>query len=483
VGDTMSESHQNFSFDVCYGNYEGGDEASFADFNGELNGGNYKVTWVELSASWCEPCWDAIPIIDNITAQWEDDENVAMVTVLDDIGQPYSCTQWGNAGTVGIPIILDDGSGYTIFNWFESQSAFPSNAFIDHTMTVHYKTNNIGTYIANLKIQEMIDDCDEAGLCNNVDMDSDGIENDVDNCPNDANTDQADLDEDGLGDVCDDCHNLNGDLNDDTILNILDIVSVVNMILSGGANSPDFNDCQKEDADMDNNSIVNILDVIQIINQIVGMSRVAELTDLNADVIFHQAGDDLVVSIESNSNIAGIEFALLGDYANTFDLKDNSHITVESSSINGITHMLAYSLFNQAFDSHTVEFTIKGAGYLNSEDIMVTVGSQNGDAFTLTLADEDGIYQNGPDTFTLSSVYPNPFNPSTEIEFTLPSDGYVRLSAYNVMGQEMSVIYDGFQSIGTHSYTWNASELPSGVYYIRLLSGNRVETTKAILMK
>ncbi len=483
VGNTMSENHQNMSFDVCYGNYEGGNEAAFADFNGALNGGNYKVTWVELSASWCEPCYDAIPIVDNITAQWEDDENVAMVTVLDDIGQPYSCNQWGNAGTVGIPIILDDGSGYTIFNWFESQSAFPSNAFIDHTMTVYYKTNNVGTYIANLKIQDMIDDCDEAGLCNNVDMDNDGIENDVDNCPNDANTDQIDTDEDGFGDICDDCHNLSGDLNDDTILNILDIVSVVNMILSGGANSPDFNDCEKSDADMDNNSIVNILDVIQIINQIVGMAREVAVSDLNADITFQQAGDDLVISIESNSDISGVEFALLGDYSNNFDLKDNSHISVESSIHEGITHMLAYSIFNQAFDSHTVEFTVKGAGYLSSEDVLVTIGSQNGDAFALILADEAGVYQNGPDTFSLSSVYPNPFNPSTEVSFTIPSDGFVRLSAYNVMGQEMSIIYDGFQSNGSHSYTWNASDLPSGVYYLRLVSGNQVETTKAILMK
>jgi len=276
---------------------------------------------------------------------------------------------------------------------------------------------------------------------------------------------------------------LSGDLNDDTILNILDIVSVVNMILSGGANSPDFNDCEKSDADMDNNSIVNILDVIQIINQIVGMAREVAVSDLNADITFQQAGDDLVISIESNSDISGVEFALLGDYSNNFDLKDNSHISVESSIHEGITHMLAYSIFNQAFDSHTVEFTVKGAGYLSSEDVLVTIGSQNGDAFALILADEAGVYQNGPDTFSLSSVYPNPFNPSTEVSFTIPSDGFVRLSAYNVMGQEMSIIYDGFQSNGSHSYTWNASDLPSGVYYLRLVSGNQVETTKAILMK
>ena len=48
---------------------------------------------------------------------------------------PYSCTQWGNVGAIGIPPIVDDGSGYTVFDWFENPSTpagFPVFIFIDH---------------------------------------------------------------------------------------------------------------------------------------------------------------------------------------------------------------------------------------------------------------------------------------------------------------------------------------------------------------
>ena len=78
---------------------------------------------------------------------------------------------------------------------------------------------------------------------------------------------------------------------------------------------------------------------------------------------------------------------------------------------------------------------------------------------------------------------PNPFNPATEVEFTIPADGFVELSAFNVMGQEVARIFNGYQATGIHSYTWNASNLSSGVYYVQLKQGRHVQTTKAILMK
>jgi len=62
-------------------------------------------------------------------------------------------------------------------------------------------------------------------------------------------------------------------------------------------------------------------------------------------------------------------------------------------------------------------------------------------------------------------------------------DNYVKLSAYDVKGNEVDVIFEGAQGVGQHSYTWNAGNLPSGVYYIRLQAGNLAGSQKALLIK
>ena len=83
----------------------------------------------------------------------------------------------------------------------------------------------------------------------------------------------------------------------------------------------------------------------------------------------------------------------------------------------------------------------------------------------------------------MEELYPNPFNPSTEISFSLPVDDYVKLSAYNIRGNEIDVIFEGAQGVGQHSYTWNAARFPSGVYYIQLQAGNLISSQKALLIK
>jgi hypothetical protein len=76
---------------------------------------------------------------------------------------------------------------------------------------------------------------------------------------------------------------------------------------------------------------------------------------------------------------------------------------------------------------------------------------------------------NVPKVFTLEQNYPNPFNPMTTIEFTLPEDGFATLKIFNVVGQEIATLVNGFQRAGTpHRISFNASALPSGIYFARL---------------
>ena len=117
------------------------------------------------------------------------------------------------------------------------------------------------------------------------------------------------------------------------------------------------------------------------------------------------------------------------------------------------------------------------------DDIEVTVADINGDALYLTHSRSGQNYQSGPHRFEISNLYPNPFNPSTEISFSLPMDGHVQLAAYDIRGKEVDMIFEGAQSVGQHSYTWDASNLPSGVYYIRLQAGEMLTSQKALLVK
>ncbi len=117
------------------------------------------------------------------------------------------------------------------------------------------------------------------------------------------------------------------------------------------------------------------------------------------------------------------------------------------------------------------------------DDIQITLADINGDALYLSHSKSGQNYQSGPHSFEISKLYPNPFNPSTEVSFSLPSDGHVQLAAYDIRGQKVDMIFEGAQSVGQHSYTWNASNLPSGVYYIRLQAGSMVTSQKALLVK
>jgi hypothetical protein len=88
-----------------------------------------------------------------------------------------------------------------------------------------------------------------------------------------------------------------------------------------------------------------------------------------------------------------------------------------------------------------------------------------------------------PSVIVLKTNYPNPFNPSTTIEYGLPQDTYVRLEVFNVLGERVNVLTDGVQDAGYHSVVFDARGLPSGIYFYRLQAGDFVDTKKLILMK
>jgi hypothetical protein len=96
----------------------------------------------------------------------------------------------------------------------------------------------------------------------------------------------------------------------------------------------------------------------------------------------------------------------------------------------------------------------------------------------------DIVEQNDmPKSYDLKQNYPNPFNPTATIEYALPQAGYAALRVYNVLGEVVASLVDGTQAAGTFKTEWDASGLPSGVYFYRLTAGEYVQTRKMVLMK
>ena len=88
-----------------------------------------------------------------------------------------------------------------------------------------------------------------------------------------------------------------------------------------------------------------------------------------------------------------------------------------------------------------------------------------------------------PLAFRVYQPYPNPFNPTTTIGYSVPQDTHITLSIYNGSGQLVSVLKDEYQQAGNHTVTWNATGLPSGLYFYILKADGFMETRKMSLVK
>ena len=90
---------------------------------------------------------------------------------------------------------------------------------------------------------------------------------------------------------------------------------------------------------------------------------------------------------------------------------------------------------------------------------------------------------NSPRRYALLQNYPNPFNATTTIDLAIARDGQVNLSIYNLLGQKIATLIDGFESAGDKRVNWDASSLPSGVYFTRLKTAGQIKTIKMTLLK
>lgn len=101
----------------------------------------------------------------------------------------------------------------------------------------------------------------------------------------------------------------------------------------------------------------------------------------------------------------------------------------------------------------------------------------------LTVTEVEGTENHVPRGFALEQNYPNPFNPATQIRYEVSEETHVQLSVVDQLGREVSVLSSGILPSGRYSATWNAENMPSGIYFCRMVAGGMMVMRKMALVK
>ena len=239
--------------------------------------------------------------------------------------------------------------------------------------------------------------------------------------------------------------NMAGDVNGDGSVNVQDIILIVNMILDGGYDGT---------ADVNGDGSVNVQDIILIVNMILD-GRVIDAT--RAEIL--TTPNSLV--LKSDGFIGAIQMTLQHESNFSIDVTDEAMVADYRTKGNNTTVVIVVPENEELFTYN---------GSFEIIDIMV-----------VNSVDEISVVT--PAVFSLGTAYPNPFNPTTNIDLDIASAGYVNVSVYNLMGQVVSTLVDGHMSEGVSTFRWDASDQVSGMYLVRAETSGAVSTQKLMLIK
>jgi hypothetical protein len=175
---------------------------------------------------------------------------------------------------------------------------------------------------------------------------------------------------------------------------------------------------------------------------------------------------DGMVSITTNG--LDIEVTVSGTNSTVAGELVNSSGTVVA--VNNGTNSNPFTLTAPGAGNYIVNAGLKSPLVWDSASVSLTVTSVEGNP-------------NNPGQFILYENYPNPFNPSTTIRYSIPESSFTTLIIYDALGNIVSNLVNETKSAGTYEVVFNASELTSGIYFYTLQSGSLKETKKMILTK
>ncbi|MDP6770290.1 MAG: T9SS type A sorting domain-containing protein, partial [Anaerolineales bacterium] len=242
-----------------------------------------------------------------------------------------------------------------------------------------------------------------------------------------------------------------GDVNGDGNSDVLDIVQIVNVILGGSF----ADECAAEAADLNGDGSADVLDIVQIVNLILGRSDVGDAT--HGKLI----RDNGALMLEANGYIGGVQMTLTHGADFTIELTDNA-LVADSRTVGNETKLVIVVPGSEELFTFSGDFEITDMIVANSES-RIDVGV--------------------PTEFSLSTAYPNPFNPTTSMNLAVPVAGNVSVQVYNIMGQVVATLASGHMDANTYTLTWDASNVSSGMYFVKAEAAGSVTTQKLVLMK
>jgi hypothetical protein len=269
-------------------------------------------------------------------------------------------------------------------------------------------------------------------------------------------------------DDCGYCFGINesgsGDVNADASLDVLDIAMIVSHVIDSWYS---FDSCELLVGDVDSNSMVNIIDIILIVETIMygDLARTDEILKAAPSTLELVQHSNSLGYITDKPGLIGFELIL--SHSNNFSIALNEESFIGDYSTSGNETKIIIVL-----EGGSELFTTTGKYEIEE----MIVGTTNGELLDVTIT----II---PDEFTLDRAYPNPFNPVTTLGFSLPTQSEVALSIYNLQGREVATLIDANMDAGYHSVVWNADSYSSGVYFVKMVTGEFVNTQKLILVK
>jgi hypothetical protein len=308
-----------------------------------------------------------------------------------------------------------------------------------------------------------------------------------------------------------------GDVNNDGRVDILDLLKVVDHILLKKQlaadelaradvapwNAPDGK-VDARDLAVIQNMILTGLDLDGIrLNKVIeappvaavaeGLMKTGEVSAYDAEVKFHVTANGIAVRMSSTLRVKGIQFDVEGLTSVPANMQVQSVLAERAYDVNTErVRVLVYDNNGASLDAGqyiiaNLPLSVRELGAVKVGTIIVAtegnVGAKNINV-QITFDEAPEL----PVDYSLKQNFPNPFNPTTDVQFSVPETGTVKIQIYNTLGQEVRTLFTGTMERGTRVVRFdgrdnNGSVLPTGTYIYRMSAGSFVESKKMMLLK